>query len=94
MGFYKEFSPNGLRIEYVGKPDRDPWEILETMWADHNDTMTVEAVKVNINGEEAACYHYNHITAAKVAIKTIELYSFVGGKLWVRYFIDPTPSAV
>ncbi len=88
FGLYREFSPNGLHIEYVGKPDRDPWEVLETMWKDHNASMKVEAVKAIINGNEAACYHLNHITAAGVAIKTMEIYAFKDGKLSIRYFID------
>src|SRR5690606_39566431 len=48
FGFYRAIAPNGLTIEYVGKPPRDPWEILETMWADHNAHMRLEPVKAII----------------------------------------------
>jgi hypothetical protein len=88
FGFYREFAVNGLRIEYVGKPPREPWEILETMWKDHNATMLLEAVKAIINGDEAACHHRNHIPAAGVMIESIEHYRFGDGTLSIRYFID------
>ena len=88
FGFYRQFAPNGLTIEYVGKPPRDPWEILETMWTDHNAGMRLEAVKAVINGHEAACHHRNHIEAAGVVIETMELYDFGDGTLSIRYFID------
>lgn len=88
FGFYRAIAPNGLTIEYVGKPPRDPWEILETMWADHNAHMRLEPVKAIINGCEAACHHRNHIEAAGVVIETMELYAFGDGTLSIRYFIE------
>jgi len=31
---YRDISPNGLTIEYVGRPLTDAWVILEHMWAE------------------------------------------------------------
>ena len=87
FGCYREFGRNGLIIDYVGKPRRDAWDILEAMWADHNRGMRLEAVKAVINGHEAACHHRNHLDAANVVIETMELYDFGDGTLSIRYFI-------
>jgi hypothetical protein len=84
---YREASPGGLEIDYVGRPRRDAWEILETMWKDHNATLKVEVERMIINGTEAACHHINRVTATGFGIHTIELYAFDGEKLNIRYFI-------
>ena len=89
MGLYRDASPNGLEIDYVGQPQRDPWEILETMWTNQIDMIEVEVVKKIINGREAACHHKNHIRGSGTWIDTIELYAFDDGRLSVRYFIQP-----
>jgi hypothetical protein len=36
LGAYREAAPNGLQIEYVGRPNADGWSILEGMWAQQN----------------------------------------------------------
>jgi hypothetical protein len=82
---YHAAAPNGLTIEYVGRPLSDPWKILEDMWNNNNAAMTVEAIHTVINGDEAACYHHNKTAASN--IKTIEIYAFKDGALHVRYFI-------
>jgi hypothetical protein len=87
FGLYKAMSPHGLTIDYVGQPPREAWEILETMWAQQNDKITIEVAKTIINGTEAACHHLNKVNGADFAIETIELYAFGDGVLSVRYFI-------
>lgn len=93
MGLYRDASPNGLEIDYVGQPRRDAWEILETMWADQNAKIEVEVVDKILNGQEAACRHKNHVRGAGLWIDTIEIYAFDEGRLSVRYFIQPPAAA-
>ncbi len=89
MGLYRAAAPAGLTIDYVGQPQRDAWEILDKMWTDQNDKIEVEVLKAIVNGAEAACYHRNHVRGTTLAVDTIELYAFDGGRLHIRYFIEP-----
>ena len=89
FGCYRAAAPRGLTIDYVGKPPRDGWEILETMWAEQIDKIEIEVIKTVINGVEAACHHYNNVRGTDMTIETIETYSFDDGRLAIRYFIAP-----
>lgn len=85
---YRSVAPNGLTIEYVGKPPQDGWPILEGMWAQQQARIRVEVRRCIVNGVEAACHHLNALREQAGGIETIELYRFEDGTLSVRYFID------
>ena len=84
---YRAMAPNGLQIEYVGRPATDGWPVLDTMWAQQNARISIEEVVTVINGNEAACHNRNRVRGTAVAIETIELYRVDAGRLLVRYFI-------
>lgn len=84
---YRDISPNGLTIEYVGRPLTDAWVILEHMWAEQQPKIRIDVVASILNGNEAACHHRNMIVGTDKWIDTIELYKYENGKLAVRYFI-------
>jgi len=86
---YREAAPNGLQIEYVGRPTADGWPVLEGMWAQQNAKIEIEEVLTIVNGSEAACHNRNKVRGTSIAIETIELYRFDAGRLQVRYFIKP-----
>lgn len=85
---YTQAAPNGLQIEYVGRPISDGWPMLEGMWTQQSAKIEIEEVVMIINGNEAACYNRNKVRGTAMAIETIELYSFDAGRLVVRYFIQ------
>lgn len=87
FALYKEFSPEGLSIEYVGRPAGDPWQTLEAMWTNQNAKIRIDVKATIINGHEVACHHVNQVIGSEHGIHTIELYRFEGGKLFVRYFV-------
>jgi hypothetical protein len=93
---YRSVAPNGLTIEYIGRPIADGWPVLEAIWAQQNSKVQVEAVAIIVNAGEAACHNRNWIRGTQNWIETIELYRFDSGRLRVRYFIqqrsDPTVS--
>lgn len=84
---YRRAAPEGLTIEYVGRPATDGWPVLETMWAQQSANVEIEEVLAVVNGPEAACHNRNKLRGTPTAIETIELYRFDGGRLSVRYFI-------
>jgi hypothetical protein len=84
---YRQAAPDGLQIEYVGRPAAEGWPILEGMWANQNAKIEIEEVLAIVNGDEAACHNRNKVRGAATAIETIELYHFDAGRLYVRYFI-------
>lgn len=85
---YRSVSPNGLSIEYVGRPVQDGWQVLEGMWAQQQPKIRVEVRQCIVNGSEAASHHLNAFRELEGGIETIELYRFEEGRLSVRYFID------
>ncbi len=85
--YYRIVSPNGLDIEYVGRPVMDGFQVLEGMWEQQNSKFYVEVVLSIIAGNEVACHHKNVMRDGSGLIETIELYKFVEGKTTVRYFI-------
>lgn len=85
---YAQAAPNGLQIEYVGRPVSDGWPVLEGMWAQQSAKIEIEEVLMIINGNEAACHNRNKVRGTAMAIETIELYSFDAGRVVVRYFIQ------
>jgi hypothetical protein len=85
---YAQVAPNGLQIEYVGRPMSDGWPVLEGMWAQQSAKIEIEEVLMIINGNEAACHNRNKVRGTAMAIETIELYSFDAGRVVVRYFIQ------
>ena len=87
---YRAAAPEGLSIEYVGKPASDGWPVLEGMWAQQSAKIEIEEVVAIINGSEAACHNRNKLRGTAMAIDTIELYRFDAGRVSVRYFV-PTP---
>ena len=84
---YRAAAPQGLQIEYVGKPASDGWPILEGMWTQQVTKIEVAEVAVIINGHEAACHNHNKVRGTNMVIESIELYRFEAGHLTVRYFI-------
>tara|TARA_Y100001001_G_scaffold95824_1_gene93764 strand:+ start:350 stop:715 length:366 start_codon:yes stop_codon:yes gene_type:complete len=86
---YRAISPNGLTIEYVGRPplNVDGWAVLEGMWEHQNNKFSVDVELSVIAGQEAACHHRNVMRDGTGVIETIEHYRFVDGKSIVRYFI-------
>jgi hypothetical protein len=84
---YRAMAPNGLQIEYVGRPATDGWPVLDNMWAQQNAKIEIQEVFTVINGNEAACHNRNTVRGTATAIETIELYRFDAGRLLVRYFI-------
>lgn len=84
---YRALAGEGLSIEYVGQPERDPWQVLEGMWAQQQPRIRIEVKLVVIKGNEAACHHRNAFVSGDGGIETIELYRFEQGLLSVRYFI-------
>jgi len=87
---YSSVAPNGVRIEYVGRPAADGWPILESMWTQQNAKIQIEEVVAIVNGNEAACHNRNWVRGSQNWIETIELYRFDSGCLQVRYFIKQT----
>lgn len=84
---YQLAAPKGLEIEYVGRPAGDGWPVLEGMWAQQSAKIEIEEVVAIVNGTEAACHNRNKVRGTTIAIDTIEIYRFEGGRLTVRYFI-------
>lgn len=84
---YRRAADAGLDIDYVGQPRRDPWQVLETMWAQQNPRIRIEVIGCIVNGMEAACHHRNLLRDGSGGIETIETYHFDEGRLRVRYFI-------
>jgi hypothetical protein len=84
---YRQAAPQGLQIEYVGRPASDGWPVLEGMWAQQSAKIEIEEVAMIINGQEVACHNLNKVRGTTLAIETIELYHFDAGRLLVRYFI-------
>jgi|SRR5690606_23501917 hypothetical protein len=85
---YRRAAPNGLSIEYVGRPVADGWPVLEGMWVQQNAKIEVDELVMIINGSEAALHNRNKVRGTTQAIDTIELYRFEdGGHLTVRYFV-------
>lgn len=84
---YRGAAPQGLQIEYVGKPASDGWPILEGMWAQQCAKIEVAEVVVVVNGNEAACHNHNKVRGTNMVIESIELYRFDAGHLTVRYFL-------
>jgi 3-phenylpropionate/cinnamic acid dioxygenase small subunit len=87
FALYRQAAPNGLQIEYVGRPAADGWPILETLWAQQSARIEIEEVAAIVNGNEAACHNRNKVRGTATAIETIELYRFDSGHLYVRYFV-------
>lgn len=87
LGAYRAAAPNGLQIEYVGRPAAEGWPVLEGMWARQSAKIEMEEVAAIVNGNEAACHNRNKVRGTTMAIETIELYRFDEGRLSVRYFI-------
>ena len=86
---YRSVAPNGLQIEYVGRPPSDGWPVLEHMWTQQSAKIEIEELLLVINGTEAACHALNKVRGTAMAIHTLELYAFEAGRLSVRYFIQP-----
>jgi hypothetical protein len=85
---YAQAAPEGLQVEYVGRPMTDGWPVLEGMWAQQSAKIEIEEVLMIINGNEAACHNRNKVRGTAMVIETIELYSFDAGRVVVRYFLQ------
>ena len=90
---YRGVAPNGLQIEYVGRPAGDGWPVLEAMWAQQNAKIEIEELMLVVNGSEAACHALNKLRGTQMVIHTLEMYRFDGGALSVRYFVQPPQAA-
>jgi hypothetical protein len=88
---YRSVAPNGLEIEYVGRPAADGWPVLEAMWEQQNAKVQVESIATIVNAGEAACHNRNWIRGTQNWIETIELFRFDSDRLKVRYFIQQRP---
>jgi hypothetical protein len=84
---YRRYAPNGLIIEYVGQPIGDGWAAFNHLWDNYGDGQIRTDIKeILVNGSEGACYFHNVRKATGGANPSIEIYSFGGGKLHIRYF--------
>lgn len=90
FGAYSSVAPNGMQIEYVGRPAADGWPVLEAMWGQQNAKIQIEEVVAIVNANEAACHNRNWFRGTQNWIETIELYRFDSGRLQVRFFIKQT----
>lgn len=84
---YQKIAPNGLEIEYLGRPVLEGFAVLEGMWEQQNSKFSVEVDLSIIIANEAACHHKNVMNDGSGVIETIELFSFEQGKVLIRYFI-------
>ena len=84
---YRAAAPQGLLVEYVGRPASDGWPVLEAMWTQQSAKIEIQELTMIVNGDEAACHNRNKVRGSDIAIETIELYCFDAGQLSVRYFI-------
>jgi len=84
---YRSVAPNGLEIEYLGRPVVEGFSVLENMWEQQNSKFIVEVELSIVAANEAACHHRNVMRDGSGVIETIELYKFDQGKTLVRYFI-------
>lgn len=85
---YRAAAPQGLRIEYVGKPEADGWPILENMWEQQAAKFEVEEGLMVPCGQEVACHNRNKVRGTTMVIETVEIYRFEAGRLTIRYFIQ------
>jgi hypothetical protein len=90
---YRGIAPNGLTIEYVGRPASDGWSVLEGMWAQQSARIEIEELLLVVNGNEAACHALNKVRGTPMAIHTLETYRFDQGTLAVRYFVQAPANA-
>lgn len=88
LGEFRKIAPNGLTIEYVGKPPRDGWQELDDMWRDYGNKCPTEVVLLLVNGNEAATHILNHLQTDNgvVTMPSLETYKFENGTLHVRYY--------
>lgn len=94
LALYRAMAPEALDIEYVGRSDQhDGWFVIEEMWDKHNHQITLDVVACIVNGNEAAVHHRNCIVGTDLAIESLETYSFAPGRLAIRYFLKPPPTA-
>src|SRR5690606_20051184 len=56
---YRSVAPNGLEIEYLGRPVVEGFSVLENMWEQQNSKFIVEVELSIIAANEAACHHRN-----------------------------------
>lgn len=84
---YQAAAPQGLQIEYVGRPVADGWPVLEHMWTQQSAKIEIEEVVLIVNGIEAACHNRNKVRGTSLVIETLEIYRFEAGRLLVRYFV-------
>lgn len=87
---YRAAAPNGLDIEHPGQPHQpqDGWAELERIWAGQSARIEVEIAALIVAGNEVAMHNLNKVRGTPAVIHTIELYKFVEGKLYVRFFIN------
>ncbi|KJS07860.1 MAG: hypothetical protein VR73_07775 [Gammaproteobacteria bacterium BRH_c0] len=93
LGEFRKIAPNGLTIEYVGKPPRDGWVELDEMWEQYGNKCPTEVVLLLVNGNEAATHILNHMKTPNGVVTTpsLETYKFENGTLHVRYFHQAQP---
>lgn len=88
LAAYKSIAPGKLTIEYVGRtPPTDGWAVLEQMWTNTNAIVNIEECMLIANANEVACHNRNHMPSRDMTIETIEVYSFNGEDLAIRYFV-------
>lgn len=84
---YREASPNGLFIEYVGQEKvEDGWQAFNYMWDNYNHDVQADLREVLVNGKEGVCYVHNNSARDGVTHPSIETYLFDKGQLHIRYF--------
>lgn len=87
MALYKEASPNGLIIEYVGQADVDDgWAACNYMWDNYNQDVTAIPQVMLANGNEGVVHVHNVSHRDGVAHPSVEIYKFENGTLHIRYF--------
>ena len=86
IDLYRNVAPKGLRIEYIGQPVADGWQVLDRMWETYNGLVEVEIGDILVNGNEGACYFRNVLLEDGTVNPTIEIYRFENETLDIRYF--------
>src|SRR5690554_7105579 len=69
---YRNVSPNGLDIEYLGRPVMEGFAVLEGMWDQQNSKFSVEVELSIIAANEAACHHRNVMRDGSGVIRSEE----------------------
>jgi hypothetical protein len=89
LALYRELTPAGLTVEYVGKSTMTgeaAWAALDAMWTGYAHQVRIQPVEIIVSGSDVACYYRNLWTAPGTLSTGIETYSIQDGRVHVRIF--------